>query len=1320
MCRESEPTPAQGISDIMSWRAGDFQAWRQAGTQDRRSATIVWCLLLLCAYTTTLIRTPTTSFSQVCLVSTLFMLTCLVLLAALRGSARGLTVSTSVLMLVRSFGYACIGLGIVTLDFKPQHFAAPGSKSQVPLPTLSCLAVLLFDSIGLVHASAPWLQLCLQVISATISNMSSGNTLASSLMMSLAVHSLCGLVSVLLERWDRQCYAAVLANQGRLTGGGSSNTALPSKEEKVRNRDLWMQTGWQKEQAQDAQASSAGHTAGAFQHTSSSSSSSTNEHDGSGSRGVSEGPCAKEKGQGDGEQQPEAQSASAAAEEGDDLFIAGLTLEGLSQADTTKDIPMQSVLSTTRSPLSKQDLLHALQLHVSGPEGLARLQHIKVLSARLRTRPYKYKQQSYKQKMVLKVPDPVHLGSLPASAMPDLCYHIHTSCPGCSVASAAVRVGCVLVTLDLRRELSKFMQGVAGCAEHGLVDACLVRAAQDWLQDTQLAAQLPACAAIQVQVNGQIVQLVHDASTQSWFIKSTSPLAAPLRAHTTIQALSPAAILPPLSHHSSRESSHPQQQQEKQPLGEGVSSNSSRRSRSIPDLEVHASVCVPAGVELQGWAGDGHADPAPRVCDTAGGAGEEGATGSGEKGLQQEKAGGSTSSSRKKGSASAGRDRGQEVLCILAHIQGSGYAPTHVVPERVTSEDAAGAVAVSAKVCVSVPEHVAAYSRPRLLGLELWHGDALLSSSSSILLPTCMAGAASELQNLPWGCEGTEDLTDYITDLGHWLHHNCAGSMTPPADPAAQAQQQQQQQQQQQEQEKEQRQQPQQLEQQQQQQQQQEQQQQQHQQQKQPQQQQHQQQQQQPEQGQRQQQQQEQQAPTPWEVGVSLLRQSVLWGLPNVSTLLVDTLMGGLPSAPADAPFARLAHAPMGDATTAAAAATKGECLSEYDSDEVSLQDMGGLLHLSLLSSNAESMLAAVLDWGRRWGSREPGFAWRWKERSAVDVAPMDIVATLPSACALMEILEADASKKEVTQMPLHDPVEGARLMRGQDSPEAAQPASAPTEAATSGTAARGAGMAATDVAVAAAKTAAETAGQAAVRLLATRAAAMGAVASFSSTAAAAAAAAASEGAKVFQAHSFPSYSMWLLARYKTLTTQWALLFFVIVLSHGHHPNATPARGTVYLNFRYTNVMMMLAAVSMALASQRGAYRTVKLSMLTFWIFQVLTTVQMCMAGAAPAVHMYLDLGTNLVTAVPYMLVLEMSSPALSLFLVIAASAAILFYIKIVRHSLLLAIVRAGCVFGICLAAYAAIRRNMRKNYFQEMERAKQCGPLLATQCDAS
>eukprot|EP00967_Tisochrysis_lutea_P003986 scaffold4760_cov16-Tisochrysis_lutea.AAC.2 len=87
-------------------------------------------------------------------------------------------------------------------------------------------------------------------------------------------------------------------------------------------------------------------------------------------------------------------------------------------------------------------------------------------------------------------------------------------------------------------------------------------------------------------------------------------------------------------------------------------------------------------------------------------------------------------------------------------------------------------------------------------------------------------------------------------------------------------------------------------------------------------------------------------------------------------------------------------------------------------------------------------------------------------------------------------------------------------------------------------------------------------------------------------------------------------------------------------------------------------------------------------------------------------------------------LVLEMPISALSLFMAVTLGTAIYFYTKVVGHSLLVACIctraLAGCVHGVCLVAFITIRRNMRENYFKEMERAKQCSPPLERRCDAS
>eukprot|EP00983_Pelagomonas_calceolata_P010133 329247-Pelagomonas_calceolata.AAC.2 len=229
-------------------------------------------------------------------------------------------------------------------------------------------------------------------------------------------------------------------------------------------------------------------------------------------------------------------------------------------------------------------------------------------------------------------------------------------------------------------------------------------------------------------------------------------------------------------------------------------------------------------------------------------------------------------------------------------------------------------------------------------------------------------------------------------------------------------------------------------------------------------------------------------------------------------------------------------------------------------------------------------------------------------------------------ASALMEVLGADASKREVVQVLLRD-VEGAKCQGPitlTQAPEEA-PAAAPAAAALAG-----ATTAAVSSSAMAAATAIVSAGKAAAAVSTAAKAATAAGMAASTTGATAASTVTAAGVKVSQtasavaaatlglevkekeraqqkwcqvrqaeysmlstnpAHHLPSYSVWLLARYRKLITQWALLFCVIVLSHVVHPVAAPVTETVYLNF---SMMMMLAAAGVAVASQRGAYSMVR------------------------------------------------------------------------------------------------------------------------------
>jgi hypothetical protein len=105
-----------------------------------------------------------------------------------------------------------------------------------------------------------------------------------------------------------------------------------------------------------------------------------------------------------------------------------------------------------------------------------------------------------------------------------------------------------------------------------------------------------------------------------------------------------------------------------------------------------------------------------------------------------------------------------------------------------------------------------------------------------------------------------------------------------------------------------------------------------------------------------------------------------------------------LPSPPSPTPFASLAHVPITTNTSPAGLAViaaRGAVadLTEPGEEEGDIPNpaLGGLL-----CPNSCAMLSAVLGWGRNWGGKEAGFAWRWSECSAIGLVPLDILAALP------------------------------------------------------------------------------------------------------------------------------------------------------------------------------------------------------------------------------------------------------------------------------------------------------------------------------------
>ncbi len=180
---------------------------------------------------------------------------------------------------------------------------------------------------------------------------------------------------------------------------------------------------------------------------------------------------------------------------------------------------------------------------------------------------------------------------------------------------------------------------------------------------------------------------------------------------------------------------------------------------------------------------------------------------------------------------------------------------------------------------------------------------------------------------------------------------------------------------------------------------------------------------------QQQQQQQQQCSPTGpgdlWHQGCMLVRQAVLWGLPLLSTELVNTLMA-LPCAPVD-PFAHLLRAHTGsssgsgssgdlDKPTQPRPATPCRWRTARQGGgtyEDGTTHLGGLLHLALLSPRSCDMLQQVLGWGDSYrrgpaaegGPEGYGFAWEWEECNQAGQTPLSLLLGLPEGAALLRQL---------------------------------------------------------------------------------------------------------------------------------------------------------------------------------------------------------------------------------------------------------------------------------------------------------------------------
>uniref|UniRef100_A0A7S3VM59 Uncharacterized protein n=4 Tax=Dunaliella tertiolecta TaxID=3047 RepID=A0A7S3VM59_DUNTE len=717
------------------------------------------------------------------------------------------------------------------------------------------------------------------------------------------------------------------------------------------------------------------------------------------------------------------------------------------------------------------------------------------------------------------------------------------------VLSAAMRAGCIILCADimvqgsLRRQQQQQQQcssalvtGAAGGVGSGdgvqqqwgsdevELGLALAAAAQQWLQNTRLAEELPPTATLLLQVNSSYflcrqrapAATQHDTSATAtsnqhhqqqlaWEVQGPQPLSLlphmqPLLPSCTIRTTSPSVLLPPSSPtfgSSSSSSSGCAPTAAPLPLpacasntaasvaeGDGVMLQGSTHQHASHHsgggagaatgdlrlgapaaLVVRIRVQVPQCAEVLGWQ-EGEGGGAPRVFSSA-----VGSTGT-------------------DGASPAGNPRTPQ-LKVLACV-GSRYLPTRVVchpalpaaaepavgspaaAESAAAKPAAAAPEPEARIghlgaptagsgmetrefdlVIPVPEvHAAlgphdAHALPAGLRLELWHHELLLDFSLVLLVPSNLPGAHAELHRLPWGLPGADsDVSDFVVDLGAWmqragsdelqqsLHHSNprtdqqapVPAATPAATPAA-----------------------------------------------------------------------DRQAPSEIEAapeapragssagtpcaapaaapiagtpdepaaapfvgmpgaapavapapapvpldavalcgpGVQLLRQAVLWGMPCLSTLLVEKLLATLSwthlvSAASAAPGTPSAVTPPPDPRNQQGAGQEmegGEEEMEEEMEVVHVDDLGGLLHMSLLSPCPQQMLRAVIGWGKKWGQTSntistgdsssgsgrqgagagSGFRWQWDEPNPLGLTPCQLLGSHTDKEALLQVvLEED------------------------------------------------------------------------------------------------------------------------------------------------------------------------------------------------------------------------------------------------------------------------------------------------------------------------
>ncbi|KAF5843369.1 hypothetical protein DUNSADRAFT_17947 [Dunaliella salina] len=616
-----------------------------------------------------------------------------------------------------------------------------------------------------------------------------------------------------------------------------------------------------------------------------------------------------------------------------------------------------------------------------------------------------YTSRFRRYKVDLKIPGQVDHSLLPADALPQIVSLLSERDFSQRITGTAVRHGCIILSLHMCQEMEQQQQQ----QQEEEATQAILAVAQTWLRKTHLADQVPHRTAITLQAGEVQYKLCWHASLHSWTVDGPQPVHE--YKQFELRPLSHVAVLPQINREVSKRAGEDEcVQAEGTTSGNSVQQQQQESSKRAGDhgrVQAEGTIsgyCVQQQQQQQQEGKDAWDTVSslpinePQQCVLLAIPFSLHSRTSSHPILT-----GWTEDVSSDAFAAANPTADDQfmqqptnTLSVLACVRGC-YLPTLVEPMtearacgKLTQEGSVGSERGAAarganwqyKVLVSVPREVARCPYPQALHLELWRSWGMLHSCSSLLIPASLPNLAAEVRALtPQGLEADNlGVEPFLLDVADWLQQ-CLGQPSKLQQHQSHHHQLQQK-------------------------------------------------------LQHKQSEAGSEGGELWEPGCILARQAVLWGLPAMATLLVETLMA-LPH-PTATPFTQLARAHRHSCSGSTAA--NGTAA------------LGGLLHLALLSPCSTTMLWTVLDWGRHCGGEGDActegaeYAWDWGEPNTDGVTPQDLLEQQANrAAATAAVLQQQHHHQHQQQLLLQgEPaVECARVLPAEWQPEVKAPADA-------------------------------------------------------------------------------------------------------------------------------------------------------------------------------------------------------------------------------------------------------------------------------------